>query len=62
GEYGVEMLVVVGGLLIWILVIGVVGNYLEVGFMLRGERVKMKLRKMEGMKGLKNILWMPWLV
>jgi flagellar biosynthetic protein FlhB len=62
GEYGVQILLLLAPLFISIFVIALVANYLQVGFMLTGETLKMKFSKIDPIKGFKNIFSMRSLV
>ncbi|MGG4091235.1 flagellar biosynthesis protein FlhB [Paenibacillus lautus] len=62
GEYGVQILLLLAPLFISVFVIALVANYLQVGFMLTGETLKMKFSKIDPIKGFKNIFSMRSLV
>lgn len=62
GEYGIQILMLIAPLFISVLVIGVAVNYMQVGFLLSGEALKMKFSKIDPIKGFKNIASMRSLV
>ena len=62
GEYGIQILMLIAPLFICVLVIGLAVNYMQVGFLLSGEAVKMKFSKIDPIKGFKNIASMRSLV
>nr|WP_233281240.1 flagellar biosynthesis protein FlhB [Paenibacillus algicola] len=62
GEYGIQILILVAPIFISVLVIAIIVNYMQVGFLLTGEPLKMKLNKLDPIKGFKNIFSLRSLV
>nr|WP_246246248.1 flagellar biosynthesis protein FlhB [Paenibacillus lemnae] len=62
GEYGIQILILIAPLFISVFVIAVVVNYMQVGFLLSGESLKMKFSKLDPIKGFKNIFSLRSLV
>lgn len=62
GEYGIQILLIVAPLFISVFIVALIANYLQVGFMLTGETLKMKFSKIDPIKGFKNIFSMRSLV
>lgn len=62
GEYGIQILLLIAPLFICVLVVGIAVNYMQVGFLLTGEALKMKFSKIDPIKGFKNILSLRSLV
>ncbi len=55
GEYGIQLLLLLAPLFIAVFVMALVINYMQVGFLLTGEPLKMKFSKIDPIKGFKNI-------
>ncbi|MNM96256.1 Flagellar biosynthetic protein FlhB [compost metagenome] len=62
GDYGVKLLLLLAPIFLVILVMAILANYIQVGFLLTGEPLKMKLSKIDPIKGFKNIFSMRSLV
>ena len=61
-RFASEGLMMLAPLLIVVLVIAVLGNYLQIGFLLTGDPLKMKLNKLNPIEGAKRIFSMRALV
>lgn len=62
GEYGIDILIMLAPLLAAVMVMALAANLVQVGFLLTGEPLKMKLSKLDPIKGFKNIFSMKSLV
>ncbi|SMF81683.1 flagellar biosynthetic protein FlhB [Paenibacillus uliginis N3/975] len=62
GEYGIQILLLLAPLFIVVFVIALAINYVQVGFLLTGDPLKMKFSKIDPIKGFKNIASMRSLV
>ncbi|MNO11988.1 Flagellar biosynthetic protein FlhB [compost metagenome] len=62
GDFGIQLLLLLAPVFLVILVMGVLANYIQVGFLLTGDPLKMKLSKIDPIKGFKNIFSMRSLV
>ncbi|GAB6931485.1 flagellar biosynthesis protein FlhB [Paenibacillus sp. JCM 10914] len=62
GQYGIEILLLLAPLFIAVFIIALIANYLQVGFLLTGDPLKMKFSKIDPIKGFKNIFSMRSLV
>lgn len=62
GEYGVQILLLLAPIFLVIMVMAVIANYAQVGFLLTGEPLKMKLNKLDPIQGFKKIFSMRSLV
>lgn len=58
GEYGVQILLLLAPLFLAIMVMAIVANYAQVGFLLTGELLKPKFSKLNPINGLKQIFSM----
>ncbi|MBP2001103.1 flagellar biosynthetic protein FlhB [Paenibacillus shirakamiensis] len=55
GRYGVQILIMLAPVFVAVIIVGLLANYVQVGFMLNGEGIKMKFSKLNPIKGFKNI-------
>lgn len=55
GDYAIQILLLLAPMFLVVMVMAVIANYAQVGFMLTGEPLKMKLSKLDPIKGFKNI-------
>ncbi|TYA14340.1 flagellar biosynthesis protein FlhB [Paenibacillus faecis] len=62
GDYGVQILLLLAPVLLVVVVMGVIANYAQVGFLLTGEPLKMKFSKLSPIQGFKKIFSMHALV
>ncbi|WP_435921233.1 flagellar biosynthesis protein FlhB [Paenibacillus sp. DYY-L-2] len=62
GEYAVQILLLLAPIFLVVIVMGVVSNYIQVGFLLTGEPLKMKFNKLDPIQGFKKIFSMRSLV
>lgn len=62
GEYAVQILLLLAPIFLVVIVMAVISNYIQVGFLLTGEPLKMKLSKLDPIKGFKNIFSMRSMV
>ncbi|MDU7474875.1 MAG: flagellar biosynthesis protein FlhB [Paenibacillus macerans] len=62
GDYAVQILLLIAPILLVVMVVAVATNLAEVGFMVTGEPLKMKLSKLDPIKGFKQIFSMRSLV
>lgn len=62
GDYGIQILLLLAPIFLVVVVMAIVANYAQVGFLLTGEALKMKLSKIDPIKGFKNIFSMRSLV
>lgn len=58
GEYGIQILLMLAPIFLTIIVIGIVSNYAQVGFLFTGELLKPKFSKLDPIKGFKRIFSM----
>lgn len=61
-EYAIQILLLLAPLFVAVFVVSLVVNYIQVGFLLTGEPLKMKLSKIDPIKGFKNIFSMRSLI
>lgn len=61
-ELTIQMLLVLLPIFAIVIVVGVIGNIIQFGFLLTGEPLKLKLEKLDPIKGFKNIFSMRSLV
>ncbi|SDE69341.1 flagellar biosynthetic protein FlhB [Fontibacillus panacisegetis] len=61
-DYGVKLLLLLAPIFLVIFVMAILANYVQVGFLLTGDPLKMKLSKIDPIKGFKNIFSMRSLV
>ncbi|WP_414859269.1 flagellar biosynthesis protein FlhB [Paenibacillus haidiansis] len=62
GDYAVQILLLLAPVFLVVVVIGIVANYGQIGFLLTGEPLKMKLNKLNPIQGFKKIFSMHALV
>lgn len=62
GEYAVQILLLLAPIFLVVIVMGVVSNYIQVGFLLTGEPLKLKFNKLNPIQGFKKIFSMRSLV
>lgn len=62
GQLGIEILIILAPIFAAAVVIGIVVNYFQVGFLLTGEGITPKFSKIDPIKGFKNIFSMRSLV
>lgn len=62
GDYGVQILLLLAPVFVVVIIVGLVANFAQIGFMLNGEGLKMKFSKLDPIKGFKNIASMKSLV
>lgn len=62
GDYGVQILLLLAPVFLVVVVMGVIANYTQVGFLLTGEPLKMKFSKLSPIQGFKKIFSMHALV
>lgn len=62
GEYAVQVLLLLAPIFLIVIVVAVVADYAQIGFMLIGEPLKIKFSKLDPIKGFKNIFSMRSLV
>ncbi|RCX21293.1 flagellar biosynthetic protein FlhB [Fontibacillus phaseoli] len=62
GDYAVEILLLLAPIFLVIVVMAVIANYAQVGFLLTGDPLKMKFSKLDPIKGFKKIFSMHALV
>lgn len=61
-RYGIEVMLLLAPVLLGVLLIALIVNYMQVGFLLIGEGLKPKLEKLNPIKGFKNIFSLRSLV
>lgn len=61
-QYGIQILVMMAPLFLVVVVMALIANVMQVGFMLTGDSLKMKFSKINPIKGFKNIFSMRSLV
>ncbi|WP_315371716.1 EscU/YscU/HrcU family type III secretion system export apparatus switch protein, partial [Paenibacillus xylanexedens] len=61
-RYGIEVLLLIAPVLLGALLVALIVNYMQVGFLLVGEGLKPKLEKLDPIKGFKNIFSLRSLV
>ncbi len=54
-QVGMQVMLLIAPILIIAFIIGIVGNYVQIGFLLTGEPLKMKLNKLDPIQGFKRI-------
>ncbi|WP_410769241.1 flagellar biosynthesis protein FlhB [Fontibacillus sp. BL9] len=62
GDYAVEILMLLAPIFLVIVVMAVIANYAQVGFLLTGDPLKLKFSKLDPIKGFKKIFSMHALV
>ncbi|MBD7967234.1 flagellar biosynthesis protein FlhB [Paenibacillus gallinarum] len=62
GQLGIQILIILAPVFAAGVIVGILVNYLQVGFLLTGEGVTPKFSKLDPIKGLKNILSMRSIV
>src|SRR5690606_2354026 len=62
GQLIIEGMIMLAPIMIGVVVIGILGNYIQVGFLLTGEPLKPQLSKLSPLKGLKRMFSMRSLV
>ncbi|MGG6313533.1 flagellar biosynthesis protein FlhB [Paenibacillus macerans] len=55
GDYGVQILLLLAPIFLVVVVVAIVASYAQIGFLFTGESLKMKLSKLDPIKGFKNI-------
>lgn len=60
--YGIQVLLMMAPLFLTVVVMALIANLMQVGFLLTGEHLKMKMSKLDPIKGFKNIFSMRSLV
>lgn len=61
-RYGIEVLLLIAPVLLGAVLVALIVNYMQVGFLLVGEGLKPKLEKLDPIKGFKNIFSLRSLV
>lgn len=61
-DYAIQLLLLLAPIFLVILVMALLANYVQVGFLISGEPLKMKLSKLDPIKGFKNLFSMRALV
>lgn len=62
GDYAVQILLLIAPVFLVVVVMGVIANYAQVGFLLTGDPLKMHFNKLDPIKGFKKIFSMRSLV
>lgn len=57
-DFTLQMLIFLAPIFVMAIVVAILANYLQIGFLLTGEPLKMKLSKLDPIKGFKNIFSM----
>ncbi|AWB44310.1 flagellar biosynthesis protein FlhB [Paenibacillus sp. CAA11] len=62
GNIGMQVLLLLAPVLLTVMVVGIIANYIQVGFLLTGDPLKLKFSKLDPIKGFKNIFSMRSMV
>lgn len=62
GQYAMQILIIVAPIFVTIVLLGIITNYMQIGFLLTGKPLMPQLSKLDPIKGAKNILSMRSIV